>query len=243
MSVHVFSLTTYIKCLVQALCCTGWDSQAGCGYMSSRGLQAREADLFFNSNVEITMLVSVKPLFKLKYHVLRRSKGKHVAWVFSRDIPTQSCCTVGIGVKGNLSLSSTVLQPSFLSQKPFGYVLLMGIRKIFSNHDIGRIFTAKVVFLKKESLGRATVYQIRPPIQWNSMAYPSLNAYFLFRLAPKEVVRQTVFHIQTATSSVMLGKSLNFCILSCKMVKIIPPLLWLNERIHIKHLAWYQKTQ
>lgn len=132
---------------------------------------------------------------------------------------------------------------SFLSQKPFGYVLLMGIRKIFSNHDIGRIFMAKVIFLKKESLGRATVYQIRPPIQWNSMAHPSLNAYFLFRLAPKEVVRQTVFHIQTATSSVMLGKSLNFCSLSCKMVKIIPPLLWLNERIHIKHLAWYQKTQ
>lgn len=47
--------------------------------MSSRGLQAREADLFFNSNVEITMLVSVKLLFRLKYHVLRRSKGKHVA--------------------------------------------------------------------------------------------------------------------------------------------------------------------
>ena len=50
-------------------------------------------------------------------------------------------------------------------------------------------------------------------------------AYFLFCLAPKEVVRQTVFHIQTATSSVMLGKSLKFCFLSCKMVKIIPPLL------------------
>lgn len=44
---------------------------------------------------------------------------------------------LGIAVREDISLSFTILVTIFLSQKPA--VLLMGVRKIFNNHDIGKL--------------------------------------------------------------------------------------------------------
>lgn len=103
-------------------------------------------------------------------------------------------------------------------------LLVMFYWKMFSNQDIDIPFVAKVGFSK--SL-RVVVYQTKPPVWWNSMAYASFTPIFsstqLLKRLSTDLSQPDCYPLGDLGESPKL-----FCSLICK----------LNERMH---LAWWQK--